>query len=79
MALGYGAHPDPAGELGPAIRQAREHAASEGRELVVVASVTRTEGDPQGLGGCVRAMEAAGAVVCDCSAAAARVAGFVVG
>jgi len=79
VVLGYGAHPDPAGELGPAIRQARERAASEGRELIVVTSVTGTEGDPQGLGGCVRALEEAGAVVCGCNAAAARLAGFVVG
>jgi len=79
VVLGYGAHPDPAGELGPAIRQARERAANEGRELIVVASVTGTEGDPQGLGRQVRALEEAGAVVCGCNAAAARVAGFAVG
>jgi len=79
VVLGYGAHPDPAGELGLAIRQARERAAGEGRELVVVASVTGTEGDPQGLGRQVRALEEGGAVVCGCNAAAARLAGFVVG
>jgi FdrA protein len=79
VVLGYGVHPDPAGELGPAIRRAREQAANEGRELIVVASVTGTEGDPQGLGGCVRALEEAGAVVCGCNAAVARVAGFVAG
>ena len=77
VVLGYGAHPDPAGELGPAIRQAREQAAGEGRELIVVTSVTGTEGDPQGLGRQVRALEEAGAVVCGCNAAAARLAGFV--
>ena len=77
VVLGYGAHPDPAGELGPAIRQAREQAASEGRELVVVASVTGTEGDPQGLGRQVQTLEEAVAVVCGCNAAAARLAGFV--
>ena len=87
VVLGYGAHPDPAGELGPAIRQARElrpepvegRAANEGRELIVVASVTGTEGDPQGLGRQVQALEEAGAIVCGCNAAAARLAGFVVG
>ncbi len=79
VVLGYGAHPDPAGELGPAIRRAREHAANEGRELIVVTSVTGTEGDPQGLGRQARALEEAGAVVCGCNAAAARLAGFVVG
>jgi len=79
VVLGYGAHPEPAGELGPAIRQAREHAANEGRELIVVTSVTGTEDDPQGLGRQVRALEEGGAVVCGCNAAAARLAGFVVG
>ena len=72
MALGYGAHPDPAGELGPAIRQARELG------VIVVASVTGTEDDPQGLSRQVRAWEEAGAVVCGCNAAAARLAAFIV-
>ena len=78
VVLGYGAHPNPAGELGAAIRQARENASSEGRELIFVASVTGTEGDPQGLDQQVRALEDAGAIVCECNAAAARLAGFIV-
>lgn len=78
VVLGYGAHPDPAGELAPAVRQARERAAGEGRELVVVASVTGTEGDPQGLSRQTRALEEAGVVVASCNAAAARLAGFIV-
>jgi len=43
--IGYGAHPDPAVELAPAIRQARQLAQGE---LLVVASVTGTEQDPSG-------------------------------
>jgi len=78
VVLGYGAHPDPAGELGPAIRRAREEAAREGRGLIVVASVTGTEGDPQGLSRQVRSLEEAGAIVCSCNAAAARLAGLIV-
>lgn len=78
VVLGYGAHPDPAGELGPAIRQARQVAASEGRELLIVASVTGTEGDPQGLSRQVQALEEAGAIVASCNAAAARLAGRIV-
>lgn len=78
VVVGYGAHPDPAGELGPAVRQARGQAANEGRELIVVASVTGTEGDPQGLSRQVRALEEGGAVVASCNAAAARLAGLVV-
>jgi FdrA protein len=79
VVLGYGAHPDPASELGTAIRRARETALGEGRKLCVVASVTGTEGDPQGLQGQVEALEGAGAVVCSCNAAAARLAALIVG
>ncbi|KAF0107958.1 MAG: succinyl-CoA synthetase subunit alpha [Anaerolineaceae bacterium] len=78
VVLGYGAHPDPAGELSPAIRQARGLAESAGRELIVVASVTGTEGDPQGLGQTVSTLEEAGAIVCDSNAAAARLTGLIV-
>jgi len=78
VVLGYGAHPDPASELGPAIRRARQQATDEGRELIVVASVTGTEDDPQGLSRQMRALEEAGAVVAPCNAAAARLAGFIV-
>ena len=78
VVLGYGAHPDPAAELGPAIHDARQVAAAEGRELVVVASVTGTAGDPQGLDRQVAALEAAGAVVASCNAAAARLTGLIV-
>jgi len=79
VVLGYGAHPDPASELGPAIRRARTAAQGAGRELIVVASVTGTQGDPQGLQRQVEALEAAGAIVCSCNAAAAKLAAMIVG
>ncbi len=78
IVLGYGAHPDPAGELGPAIYRARARAASEGRELLVVASVTGTEEDPQKLSRQVDRLEGAGAIVAPCNAAAAKLAGMIV-
>jgi FdrA protein len=78
VVLGYGAHPDPAAELGPAIRLAREAAGSAGRSLHIVASVTGTDHDPQGLQHTVSALEQAGAIVCDSNAAAARLAGLLV-
>jgi FdrA protein len=77
MVLGYGAHPDPGSELGPAVRKARQVAAQEGRDLIVVASVTGTKGDPQGLDGQVRALEETGAVVCESNAAAARLTAMI--
>lgn len=78
VVLGYGAHPDPAAELGPAVYQARSRAANAGRELLVVASVTGTEQDPQRLSRQVRALENAGAIVTPCNAAAARLVGEIV-
>jgi FdrA protein len=75
VVIGYGAHPDPASELGPAIRQARQQAK---RELIVVASVTGTEQDPQRLSAQVAALRAAGAIVCDSNAAAAKLVALIV-
>ncbi len=72
MVLGYGAHPDPASELAPAVVKAREIAS--GREITFVASVTGTESDPQCRSRQVAALEAAGVVVCESNAAAARLA-----
>jgi succinyl-CoA synthetase alpha subunit len=72
VVLGYGAHPDPASELGPAIRRAREKASLAGRELLVVASVTGTEEDPQRLSLQARVLEQAGVIICPSNAAAAR-------
>jgi succinyl-CoA synthetase alpha subunit len=73
--IGYGAHPDPAAELAVAIRQARQLA--EG-ELLVVASVTGTEQDPQRLSAQVATLQAAGASVCTSNAAAARLTSLLV-
>jgi len=75
VVLGYGAHPDPASELGPAIRQARQIA---GRELLFVASVTGTEEDPQCLSRQVAALQVAGAIVCSSNTASACLAGLLV-
>jgi FdrA protein len=78
VVLGYGAHPDPASELGPAVRQARLLAGQSGRELIVVASVTGTDGDPQGMSRQAAALRAAQVAVCGSNAAAARLAGMLV-
>jgi FdrA protein len=78
VVLGYGAHPNPAAELAPAIQRAREQAAEQGRLLLILVSVTGTAQDPQDLHLQQQALEAAGAVVTSCNAAAARLAGFLV-
>ena len=75
VVIGYSAHPDPASELGPATRQAKQLA---DRELIIVASVTGTEQDPQRLSAQVAALKNAGVVVCDSNAAAAKLVAMIV-
>jgi FdrA protein len=78
LVLGRAAHPDPAGPLRAAIRDARDSAARAGRSLAVVASVVGTERDPQGLSAQTAALEAAGVHVLPSSAQAARFAALLV-
>ena len=78
VVLGYGAHPDPAGELSPAIREAREKATKAGRHLEVVAIVTGTDEDPQDMDHQEVQLEAAGAKVFTSNDAAARYVGRLV-
>jgi succinyl-CoA synthetase alpha subunit len=78
VVIGYGAHPDPAGELGEAIRKAAALARSQGRELIFVASVTGTEGDPQGLTRTTKLLQAAGVQVMKSNALASRMAGYLI-
>lgn len=75
---GYGTHADPAGELAPAIRRAKEIAAQDGRDLVILASVTATETDPQVRSHQIQILEQAGAVVASCNAQAARLAAGII-
>jgi len=50
IVLGHGSNADPAGELLPAIWQAREIAGSKNRSLAFIAYVCGTDDDPQSLG-----------------------------
>jgi FdrA protein len=77
IVLGHGAAADPAGDLLPALRAARERARQDGRALHVVASVIGTEGDPQGLSSQVAKLESAGAWVLPSNAQAARAAAAI--
>ncbi len=72
VVLGYGAHPNPAEELAPAIAKARRTAAEGGRHLEVVAVVSGTDEDPQNMAEQVRALKEAGAVIELSNDAAAR-------
>ncbi len=78
VVIGYGAHPDPASELGEAVAEAQKLVRGEGRELIFVASVTGTEEDPQSLSRTVSTLERAGVIICNSNSAAARLTALLV-
>ncbi len=68
VVLGYGAHPNPAEELSQAIKKIR----LDNPNIIWIASVVGTEGDPQNLSKSNRYLQEAGVVVCKSNAQAAR-------
>jgi succinyl-CoA synthetase alpha subunit len=78
VVLGYGSHPDPAGALVPSLVGAKKGAAARGGRLPVVASVTGTPGDYQGLAGQKAKLEAAGVVVMPSNAQASMLVARIV-
>lgn len=78
VVLGYGAHPDPAAALVPAIDAARAVAAGHERELAFVAFVCGTDADPQDLVRQENALRAAGVILAASNAQAARIAASIV-
>ncbi|KXB01357.1 hypothetical protein AKJ44_02640 [candidate division MSBL1 archaeon SCGC-AAA261F17] len=77
VVLGYGAHEDPAGELTPTIKEAKETAEKEGRSLPVVASVCGTAQDPQDLSDQEEKLADVGVIVMPSNAQAARMAALI--
>ena len=77
VVLGYGSHPDMAGALLPAIREARSRAAARGRYLPFVAHVAGTEEDPQKAGDQENRLRSAGVVTAPTNADAAWIAGLI--
>ena len=77
LVLGYGAHPDPASELAPAIREARDMAARDSRDLLIVGALTGTDADPQNLASQTRAFEGAGMLLLPSNAAASQLAALI--
>ncbi|WP_449276779.1 acyl-CoA synthetase FdrA [Leucobacter sp. GX24907] len=65
--LGFGAHEDPVGAALPAIREAQEIAAAEGRHLEVLGYVLGTDLDRPGLSQQVAALEEAGVTIASSS------------
>jgi len=77
IVLGYVASPDPAGDLLPAIREAKKSAKKKGRNLVFVAHVCGTHNDPQGLVDQENKLREERVLVFPTNALAARVAGLI--
>lgn len=77
VVLGQGAHPDPARELVKAVEAAKRVTDRGGGYLSVVASVTGTPRDPQGLMLQKEKLEKAGVLVMPSNAQAARTAALV--
>ncbi len=77
VVLGYGVHPDPAGAAVEAIAEAKQVAAADGREIIFIASVCGTEGDPQNAVAQEMKLEEAGVIVLPTNAAATRLAGYI--
>jgi len=78
VVLGYGAHPNPASELGPAIEKAKRIADQNERSLIILLSITGTDDDPQNLNHQQDAFERAGATVLESNAAASWLAAMIV-
>jgi FdrA protein len=78
VVLGYGAHPNPASELAPAISEAISSAKNGGRRLEIVTVVVGTDDDPQGLNEQIKMLEEAGARVDTRNDLAVRYAGQLI-
>ncbi len=77
VVLGYGSHPDPAGELAPVIAGAKAAAQAAGRHLEIAAVVTGTDEDPQNFSSQIEQLRAAGAWVDASNEAVVRYAGRI--
>lgn len=78
LVIGYGSNMKPLEDIVPAIRQAMQTAAGDGRRLAVITSVTGTDKDPQNRAAVIKGLEEAGAMVMTTNAAAAQFAGHIV-
>lgn len=72
VVIGHGSAADPAGAIAGPIREGRERAAAQGRQVRVVASVCGTSRDEQGLDAQIGTLTDAGATVLGSNAAASR-------
>jgi len=72
VVIGYGSHEDPAGEVAQSIKAVKDKLAKEDKSIVVIASITGTEDDPQGLEASQKSLEDEGVIVLPSNAQAVR-------
>jgi len=72
VVIGYGTNPNPAEELTPVIKKAREIS-----NAIIIATVTGTDKDPQDKAKLISMLKDAGAVVFERNASATRLAGYI--
>ena len=78
VVLGYGANPDPATAMVPAINEARQIAERDGRQIAFAGFICGTERDPQGLARQTTALQEAGVILAKSNAQAARTAAAII-
>ena len=78
VVLGYGSNANPASELVPALRRARQIAGRQGRSVAFVGHICGTDGDPQNLNAQTNALTQAGMVLTQSNAQAVRLAASIV-
>lgn len=77
IVLGHVASPDPAGDLLPAIVEAKKHAKKKGRNLVFISHVCGTENDPQVLEEQEEKLRSEGVLVFPTNALASKASGLI--
>jgi FdrA protein len=77
VVLGYGAHPDPAAEMVPAIKKAQALAARKRRRIAFVGFVCGTDGVPQDFARQEAALRDVGMVLAESNAQAVRIAAAI--
>jgi hypothetical protein len=74
VVLGFGAHPDPAHDLGLALEAAQARSRAQGRQMVLIGHICGTDGDPQDRAVQAARLEVAGATIVGSNVEAARLA-----
>ncbi|MBH0190783.1 MAG: acyl-CoA synthetase FdrA [Nitrospira sp.] len=77
VVLGYGSHPNPAGEMAPVLHTALDSAKKAGRQVVVIGFVCGTASDPQSLSQQERTLRDAGMILAENNAQAVRTAAAI--